>query len=136
MNDTLAKPPPGASGTYAGARYSVLTGRATLTGIELHHADPNGYDVTIEEIDAARPSLDAAAAWARAAADPDAVAPDAAIVLADEITATNVTYRTEMMNAAAHSLHVVRPRLYPWALLRPGVPSMADARAAFHPSNT
>jgi hypothetical protein len=130
LDAELAALPPGVTASYADAHYSVFPGRATITGVKIHHADPTPYDVSIGEIDAVHPAFDIAASWAHAAAAPDSVAPDAALVLADDIAAANIAYHDPMTDATIRSLHAVRPRVYPWALLRPGVPSMAEARAA------
>jgi hypothetical protein len=129
LDQTLRTLPAGQAGSYASAYYSLLTQRATMTGVAYHHADPDGFDATASEIDLTHPAADFAAAWARAAADPGALAQDLALPLGDEVAARDVTYRDATASAKLATLQVARPRVYPWALLHPGTPSMAEARA-------
>jgi hypothetical protein len=129
LDQTLGNLPAGQSGSYASARYSLLTQKAILTGVAFHRPDPDGFDATASEIDVTRPATDFAAAWARAAADPGAIAQDLALALGDEVAARELSYRDANASAKLASLQVTRPRVYPWALLHPGVPSMVEARA-------
>jgi hypothetical protein len=121
--------PSGTRATYKDARYSLLSGRATITGIAVHRDAPDNFDLTIDALAVTKPALDAAAAWAQAAANPGAVAPDLAVRLADAATATGISYHDAAGAIAARSVEINRPRAYPWALLHPGVPSLAEARA-------
>ncbi len=121
--------PPGTHATYQDARYSFMSGRAGITGIAVHRDAPDNFDLSIDALEVTKPALDAAAAWTTAAANPSAVAPDLAVRLADAATATGISYHDAAGAIAVRSIEIDQPRAYPWALLHPGVPSLAEARA-------
>jgi hypothetical protein len=122
--------PPGYSASYASADYSLLRRHATLTGVRFARPEPGAFDVGVDRLEIDHPSTDFVTAWSSAAADPTKVAPNLALVLGDEVDADTVTYRDSDESVALASAHVLRPRIFPWALLHPGVPSFAEARAA------
>jgi hypothetical protein len=121
--------PPGTQALYATASYGVFSHRATLTGVTIHRQDPDGFDLSIDELEVTGPAADFAAAWARAAADPATLTPGQGLPLADAITAYNIAYSNANSSATLASFTVARPRLFPWALLHQGVPSIAAAEA-------
>jgi len=129
LDQTLRTLPAGQTGSYASVSFSLLSRKATVTGAAFHRSDPNGFDLTASEIDVTRPATDFGDAWARAAANPGAIAPDLALVLGDDVTARDVSYRDDSATLKLATFQVAQPRAYPWALLHPDVPSMVEARS-------
>jgi hypothetical protein len=122
--------PPGYTASYASADYSLLRRHATLTGFRFAHPEPGAFDVSVDRLEVDHPSTDFATAWSSAAADPTKVAPNLALVLGDEVDAEAVAYQDADESVSLASAHMLRPRVFPWAVLHPGVPSLAEARAA------
>jgi hypothetical protein len=121
--------PPGSSAGYKDAHYAFLSGDATLRGVTFHRADPQAIDVAIDEIELSKPSLDLAAEWSKAAANPSTLAPETALPVAAAVSVKGISIRTAEARGTIQSTQVERLRLYPWALLHPGVPSMLEAQA-------
>jgi hypothetical protein len=131
LDASIAALPQGYGASYKTARYSLFSHRAMVTGLAVRRAGPEGFDLSADEVDIVAPATDFADAWAHAATDPAKLAPDFALVIADEVTAKGVKFHNADTSATLASAHVMRPRVYPWALLHPGVPSIAEARALF-----
>lgn len=130
VDATIAALPAGYSASYTGASYSLFSSTAILTGVSVHRPEPNAFDVAIEQVTLVHPATDIGASWAKAAADPAKIAPGFALPVADEVSLKGFTYRGANDRVALASMRVSHPRLYPWALLHPGVPSLAEARAS------
>ena len=121
--------PPGTSLDYKTADYSLFTDRGTLTGVTLRTAGSLGLAVTSEMVVLERPSVTLGNDLQRAEANPAGLAPDGAIPVADAVTFTNLTIRSLGGSEKIASARISGPRLYPWALLHPGVPTWAEAMA-------
>jgi len=130
VDGALASLPAGFSGSYGGATYSLLDGTGTLTGLAIHGPDANKLDLAIDTLTLVHPATDLGPAWAHAAADPTKIQPDLQLPVADAITVKGVSFRDADDRLTLASGRISHPRLYPWALLHPGVPSLAQARAA------
>jgi hypothetical protein len=122
--------PPGSSAGYKDAHYAFLSGNATLRGVTFHRADPHGIDVTVDEVELTKPSLDFAAEWSKAAASPSTLAPEMALPVAAAISVKGMSVHTAEMSGTVQSTEVERLRVHPWALLHPGLPSILEAQAA------
>jgi hypothetical protein len=121
--------PPGYAVTYKTVEYSVVSNLAKLGGITIAGTGAQTFDLSIDEVEVANPSPDFLAAWTQAAANPAALAPEKALPVAGTITVKGVTLHVAPVSATLGSARVEGLRLYPWALLHPGVPSWTEAQA-------
>jgi hypothetical protein len=126
LDQALATLPPGWAVTYGSADVGLASNSITLKGVEIHGTGTTKVDAKIGEIDLTGPALDLAQNWARARANPAALAPDKAIAVANAITLKGVTVHSDKQDAAIGSVHVDKIRLYPWALLHDGVPGYGE----------
>jgi hypothetical protein len=124
LNEAIAALPPGYIAEYGDAHYSVLTGVATVTAIRIHVPNAIGGDYEIAEISAEHPNLGFADAWKQAAANPAAWAEDSALPVADRIVVKDVSLRSSLVNGTLADATMDKPRVYPWALLHPGLPAL------------
>src|SRR5260370_19042263 len=122
--------PPGYSMTYKTAEYNVATNKATLGGVTFKGNGAQTFDAAIDEIEVGNPSADFANAWAQAAANPAALAPDRALPVAGSIALKGASIHFGPASGTLASTKLEGLRLYPWALLHAGVPSFGDAQAA------
>src|SRR5713226_4882769 len=99
----LQQLPTGFSRSYKAAEYSLLSHRATISGLALHAAPPRYLDVTIDTIELIKPSLGFLTAWSQAAAAPTAIAPDLALPVGDGIALAGVSVKVEAMSATLAS---------------------------------
>jgi hypothetical protein len=130
LDQAVAQLPPGYSVKYASVAYSALSGHGSVTGLSLHKAAPHGFDLTIERVDVDRPNLSFGEAWAQAAKNPAAVAPETAIPLAGRITATGAKLQGDAIVGTIGSIDLAGARLYPWSLLQPNLPTLSEAMAS------
>jgi hypothetical protein len=121
--------PPGFSMTYKTAEYNVATNTARLGGVAFKGTGAQTFDATIDEIEVGNPSADFANAWAQAAANPAALAPDKALPVAGSIALKGASIHFESASGTLASTKLEGLRVYPWALLHSGVPSFAEAQA-------
>lgn len=121
--------PAGTSLSYQAAAYSLISGRASISGVTLRNSGPLAAEVTIDRIALERPSLKLGNAWQQAESNPKALAENAAVPIAAAITFSGITIRTDKVTEKIGSARIERPRLYPWALLHPGVPTWTEALA-------
>ncbi len=121
--------PAGTSLDYKSADYSVFSDRGTLTAVTLRSKSAPGLEMTSDTVVLDRPSLTLGSDWQRAEANPAALKPDTAIPVAAAVHFTNVTIRTRQLSEKIASARIDGPRLYPWALLHPGVPTWTEALA-------
>jgi hypothetical protein len=128
--------PPGYSMTYKTAEYNVATDKATLGGVALKGTGTQVFDATIDNVEVTKPSADFANAWAQAAANPAALAPDKALPVAGSITVKGATIHFGAASGTMASAKLDGLRLYPWALLHSGVPSFTDVQAALTAKRT
>ena len=122
--------PPGYSLTYKTAEYNVATNKARLGGVAFKGTGAQTFDAAIDEIEVGNPSADFANAWAQAAANPAALAPDKALPVAGSIALKGASIHFGPASGTLASTKLEGLRLYPWALLHSGVPSFGDAQAA------
>ena len=122
--------PPEYAVAYKTVDYNVATDTVTLDGLTAKGTGAQAFDVTIDEVVVSKPSKEFSAAWAQAAANPAALAPDKALPVAAGITVKGLTGHGANASATMAATHVDGLRLYPWALLHTGVPSWADAQAS------
>ncbi|HLJ18627.1 MAG TPA: hypothetical protein VKU84_00430, partial [Stellaceae bacterium] len=115
--------------TYKTADYSVAANKATLGGIALKGTGAQPFDLTLDQVEVSKPSTDFAAGWAQAAADPTSQTPDKALPVAGSIVLKGATFHFPAGAVTVASARLDGLRLYPWALLHPGVPSWNDAQA-------
>lgn len=127
LDQSLQKLPPGYSASYTSVHYSLLTRHGSIRGIAIRHAAPNEFSLMVDRLAVDHPSLDLANEWSRSAATPTSVTPETALPVAQGITATGVTLKTARVNSTTGSITIRGPRVYPWALLRPDLPSISDA---------
>ncbi|MGH7077031.1 MAG: hypothetical protein ACREFU_02920 [Acetobacteraceae bacterium] len=121
--------PAGTSLSYQAADYSLFSDRASITGVSLRNSGPLAAALTIDKIALERPSLKLGNEWQRAKSNPKALAQDAAIPIAAAITFSGITIRTDKVTEKIGSAQIDQPRLYPRALLHPGVPTWTEALA-------
>jgi hypothetical protein len=129
LDDVLERLPPGYSVTIKTADYSVLDDHVTLRGVVISGGTAQNFDASIDEIEVEKPSRDFLVAWGQAAANPAALAPDFEVSVGHSISARGVTVHAATASVTVASFTLEGLRLYPWALLHPGVPSWAEAQA-------
>jgi hypothetical protein len=122
--------PPGYSMTYKTAEYNVATNKATLGGVAFKGTGAQAIDATVDEIEVDNPSADFANAWAQAAANPAALAPDKALPVAGTIALKGAAIHFGPASGTLASAKLDGLRLYPWALLHSGVPSFGEMQTA------
>jgi hypothetical protein len=131
LDQQIAKLPDGFTASYKGATYSLISDRAVVTGLTLHGIrrgpQPEDFDLAAGEVDLLKPDLDFSVKWSTAAADPAALGPATVLPLADRITVRGYAFRSGAMSGGNEVWQLTKPRLYPWALLQDGVPSLAQA---------
>ncbi len=121
--------PAGTSLDYKSADYSIFSDRGTLTAVTFRSKSAPGLEMTSDTVVLDRPSLTLGSDWQRAEANPTALKPDTAIPVSAAVQFTNVTIRTRQLSEKIASARIDGPRLYPWALLHPGVPTWTEALA-------
>ena len=121
--------PAGYSMTYKTAEYDVAADKATLGGVAFKGTGAQALDVTLDQVEVSKPSIDFSAAWAQASANPAALAPDKALPVAGTISVKGVSLHFATGSATVGSVRFDGLRLYPWALLHAGVPSWTEAQA-------
>jgi len=126
LDQALAELPQGYSGHYGSAHYSLLSHVATVTDLSIKGPGPAALNETIAKIVIDRPALDFADSWARAEADPAALKPDQALPVADRIAVDGITMNGGGTTGRLASASLAKARVYPWALLRPGMPALKD----------
>jgi hypothetical protein len=124
LDEAIRAMPPGAIVSYSGASYSPLSRTATITGLSLVVAGQKNTTISVAELSIADPNLEFAERWKEAAATPATLAPDQALPLASEVALRGVSMQSALAEAKLASLTIEKPRLYPWALLHPGLPRL------------
>ena len=122
--------PPDYAVAYKTVDYNVATDTATLGGLTFKGTGAQVFDVTVDQVVVSKPSKEFGAAWAQAAANPPALAPDKALPVAGGIALKGLTAHAEPASVTIASAHLDGLRLYPWALLHSGVPSWATAQTS------
>jgi hypothetical protein len=132
--DELARQlPAGYTLTYKSAEYSLFSKRATVTGVAMHAAISDPVDVMVDELEIEKPNLDFATVWSDAVAHPETRKPEAAIPVSDRITINGLAFRSASTSGTVALASVDGVRVYPWALLHAGIPSLAEAMKAMVP---
>ncbi|MGH7120486.1 MAG: hypothetical protein ACREFP_16105 [Acetobacteraceae bacterium] len=122
--------PAGVSLDYKSADYSLFSDRGTLTGVALHSSGPLPLDVAIARVELLRPSLALGKNWQRAEHNPAALRPETAIPVAAALKFSDVSIHTPSLSEKITAARINGLRLYPWALLHPGIPTLADVMTA------
>ena len=135
LDQWVEKLPPGYAAHYENAHYSIWSGHATLSGFALHGvlpgAAPQDFDIAIDDIELSKPALDFSASWSQAEANPAALTPDTALAIGDSIALRGVTLHAGTMSMSLDATQLDRPRIYPWALFQPGVPTWSEVQDVF-----
>lgn len=121
--------PPAYAVSYKTVDYNVATDTATLGGLTAKGTGGQPFDLAIDQVEVGKPAKDFADAWAQAAANPSALAPDKALPVAGSIVLKGVTVHFGPASATMASAKLDGLRVYPWALLHQGVPTFADLQA-------
>ena len=129
LDESLKQLPPGYAVTYKDASYAPASGIASLSGVTVHKAEPHPFDATIEQVELRKPSLELAAQWAQAAANPAALTPETAWPVAQSVLAKGVTVHFEPATVSFDAMHIDGLWFFPWPLFQPGVPSLAAVEA-------
>jgi hypothetical protein len=135
IDQAIKQLPPGYTVTYKTADYSALSSRATLSGVVVHKAAPDPFDLAIDQIDVAKPAFDAGEVWSKALANPTAIPPDKALALANSVALKGVSFHNDQLSGSIDAVQVDGPRVYLWALLHPGRPSLSEAYAVLSQQN-
>ncbi len=121
--------PPEYAVAYKTVDYNLATDTATLGGLTVKRAGDQPLDLAIDQVEVAKLSKDFSTAWAQAAANSAALAPDQAVPVAGTIQLKGATVHFGPASASMASAKLEGLRLYPWALLHTGVPSFAEVQA-------
>lgn len=124
----LQRLPPGWSASYQSVDYDRSADRIALKGLSFHNTDPSKPSGTIEEIDITGLPADLGTAWL-AAARRDQSRPDQAVPLAGRVMIKNLAVALDHQTLTLGSATLDKPIIYPWALLRSGIPSYRDVAA-------
>jgi hypothetical protein len=124
----LQRLPPGWSASYKSIDYDRSADRIALKGLSFHNTDPSKPSGTIDEIDIAGLPADLGTAWL-AAVRPDQSSPDQAVPLAGSVVVKNLAVALDHQTLTLGSAMLDKPVIYPWALLRSGIPSYRDVAA-------
>ena len=120
--------PPEYAVTYKTVDYNIATDTATLGSLTARGTGAQPFDLAIDQVEVSKPAKDFSAAWAQAAANPSALAPDKALPVAGSIVVKGVTVHFGPASSTMTSARLDGLRLYPWALLHAGVPTIADVQ--------
>lgn len=126
LDQALAGLPQGYTGHYGSAHYSLLSHVATVTDLSIKGPEPAAFSESIAKIVVDHPALDIVDRWHRAQANPGALKPDDALPVADRIEADGIKVSGAGTKGGIASTFLSKMRIYPWALLRPGMPALKD----------
>jgi len=127
LDEAIRNLPAGYTASYKTAEYDVVTDTLTVSGIALHTVE--GADVSADQIAVVHPSKSFDTDWAQAKANPTQIPQDKAIPFAGAISVKGVKLHAPSADATLASMRVDGLRLYPWALLHPGIPNWSEAMA-------
>jgi hypothetical protein len=130
LDQAIATLPPGYTVHYGGARYSLLSRTAVITDLSVQGPATFPINETIAKVTVEGPALDFSDRWNKAQANPSALTPDQALPVVDRIMIEGVKIHGAA-NGSLASTSMTKIRLYPWALLRPGVPALKDIGDVF-----
>ena len=127
LDQSLQALPPGYAITYRTASYSPFGGQAEIRGVAMRITLATGvFDGSIDHLVLVRPNFAAAERWNDAAAHPTAWQMDQALPIADEIRLQGFHFQSALQTLDLDSERLVGMRLYPAALLHPGLPALKD----------
>jgi hypothetical protein len=129
LDGAIATLPAGYKLTYAGARYSLISHRATLSGVALHVASSPERLFKINTLAVDHPNADFPDAWNRDQQNAATLKPDDVLPLAGKIAIDGFGFSDGADTATIGKLTVDNPRVYPWAFSRPGLPKLSEVRA-------
>jgi hypothetical protein len=123
LDQAIQRLPPGYTVTYKTASYSPLTGKAEVGGIEIHVSLTSGrFDGSIDQLELVRPNLKLSDGWNDAVANPVAWRLDQALPVADQILLRGLHVQSAFQTVDVDTERLDGGRLYPAALLHPGLP--------------
>lgn len=124
LDAAIAKLPAGYSAKVGSVRYSLSKHRAELKNVAIRTKSGDGVEMDEAVID--DPAFDAADAWARAAATPATLKPEQVMALARHAELRGVRAQQGASTGSFGFVSLEAPRLYPWAILHPGAPSLGE----------
>jgi len=125
LDQAIQHLPPGYTVTYKSAHYSPLSRTAEVGGIELHATLPSGpIEGRVATLVLVRPNLQLGERWNEAVANPAAWQPDQALPVADQIRLMGVHFQSPLQMLEIDSERLEGTKLYPAALLHPGLPGL------------
>jgi hypothetical protein len=127
----LKQLPLGTSASYKTAKYAATSNTVELGYVAVHIASEPPIDITADAVEVARPALDLEARWRSAEANPSTLTPEAALPVADSVVMRGLSVRTTGGGGSIERFRIDGVRVYPWALLQKGVPTIAEATAEF-----
>jgi hypothetical protein len=122
LDRSLADLPVGYSGSYREAHYDFLTHIATIDGLTIRATGAMPGEYAIGTIKLIGPNLSLQDGLNRAKKDPNAFQPDQALPVADRVEFSVITAKSGLINGSIKAVAVDKTRIYPWALLHPGLP--------------
>jgi len=131
LDRTIAELPPGYSVHYDKANYGPFNHVAEIDGLTVQTPAPQSVNETIARITIENPALDFIDGWNKAEANRAALKPDQALPVADRITVEGVKLSGGFANGSIGSSSLAKLRIYPWALLHPGVPPLNEFETVF-----
>jgi len=135
LDQAIRQLPPGYTVTYQSAHYAPLSRTAEVDGIELHVVLPSGsVNGRVATLELVRPNLQLGARWSEAVANPGAWAPDQALPVADQIRVAGVHFQSPLQMLEVDSERLEGTRLYPSALLHPGLPGLGTMLGGVGPT--
>lgn len=126
LDQALATLPQGYTGHYGSAHYSPFSHVATVTDLTIQGPGANALTQAAAKLVVDHPALDLADRWSRAQANPAALKPDEALPVADRIEIEGLKSSGGGATGGIANASLTKMRIYPWALLRPGVPALKD----------
>jgi hypothetical protein len=132
LDQAIEQLPKGYSASYRDAQYSFFDHTATISGLTMHIAEPTSGDYAWETVLVTVPNLDFLKEWTRARSNPAAYTQDQPLPIADHIEVRGFTVSMPLGNGILHNITLTKPRLYPWALLHPGLPAWNTVGALYN----
>jgi hypothetical protein len=131
LDEAIRTLPPGITAHYDGAHYSLLTHNASINGLSIKAGGAYAGDYAVAKLSISHPNLNLESDWKHAALNPAALAQDQALAVADRVAVEGVSIHSTIADGSLAATSAEKPRLYPWALLHPGLPQLNQLGALF-----
>jgi hypothetical protein len=132
LDQFIQRLPPGYKVAYKTATYSPLSGKAEVGGVEIHIALTSGlFDGAIDQLELVRPNLKLADGWNDAVANPATWQLDQPLPIADQILLRGVHFQSAFQTIDVDTERLDGARIYPAALLHPGLPELGAMLGGF-----